>query len=123
MNSWPTEPSGTCQTVLVCGIETFLDVMEPAESQNFLKSRVKPFVQEFQARWDQRGLVFGFGAHERSFDVTFVDEEVLFIRRDGERVRLSYSLWDGSATMNVARMIRDEQGNSITIGYHVQFIS
>jgi hypothetical protein len=109
--------------VLVCGIETFLDVMEPAESQNFLKSRVKPFVQEFQARWDQRGLVFGFGAHERSFDVTFVDEEVLFIRRDGERVRLSYSLWDGSATMNVARMIRDEQGNSITIGYHVQFIS
>jgi len=45
---------------LVCGIETFLDVMEPAEAQHFLKSRVKPFVQEFQTRWDQRGLVFGF---------------------------------------------------------------
>jgi hypothetical protein len=123
MNAWPAEPPGNGQTVLVCGIETFLDVMEPAESQNFLKSRVKPFVQEFQARWDQRGLVFGFGTHERSFEVTFVDEEVLFIRRDGERVRLSYSLWDGSATMNVARLIRDEQGKSITVGYHVQFIS
>ncbi|MEI2687732.1 MAG: hypothetical protein V9G14_16980 [Cypionkella sp.] len=71
--------------------------MEPAEAQDFLKGRVKPFVQEFQARWDQRGLVFGFGTHERSFELTASDEEVLFIRRDGERVRLSYSLWDVEA--------------------------
>jgi len=123
MNAWPVEPPGNGQTVLVCGIETFLDVMEPAEAQNFLKSRIKPFVQEFQTRWDQRGLVFGFGTHERSFELTASDEEVLFIRRDGERVRLSYSLWDGSATMNVARLIRDEQGKSITVGYYVARIS
>jgi len=123
MNAWPAEPPGNGQTVLVCGMETLLDVMEPAAAQNFLKSRVKPFVQEFQAHWDQRGLVFGFGTHERSFELTASDEEVLFIRRDGERVRLSYSLWDGSATMNVARLIRDEQGKSITVGYYVARIS
>ena len=123
INAWPAEPPGNCQTVLVCGIETFLDVMEPAEAQNFLKSRVNPFVQEFQARWDQRGLVFGFGTHERSFELTASDEEVLFIRRDHQRVRLSYSLWDGSATMNVTRLIRDEQGKSITVGYYVLRIS
>ncbi len=123
MNAWPVEPPGNGQTVLVCGIETFLDVMEPAEAEKFLTRRVKPFVQEFQARWDQRGLVFGFGTHERSFELTASDEEVLFIRRDGERVRLSYSLWDGSATMNVARLIRDEQGKSITVGYYVARIS
>lgn len=123
MNPWPSQPPGSGPTVLVCGIETFLDVMEPAEAQDFLKNRVKPFVQEFQARWDQRGLVFGFGTHERSFELTVSDEEVLFIRRDGERVRLSYSLWDGSATMNVARLIRDEQGKSITVGYYVARIS
>src|SRR5690349_5161556 len=62
-NAWPSQPPGSGQTVLVCGIETFLDVMEPAEVQKFLKKQVKPFVQEFQARWDQRGLVFGFGTH------------------------------------------------------------
>lgn len=123
MDNWPIEPPGSGQTVLVCGIETFLDVMDPADAQEFLKSRVKPFVQEFQARWDQRGLVFGFGTHERSFELKASDEEVLFIRRDGERVRLSYSLWDGSATMNVARLIRDEQGRSITVGYFVARIS
>lgn len=123
MNAWPAEPPGNGQTVLVCGIETFLDVMEPDDAQDFLKSRIKPFVQEFQARWDQRGLVFGFGTHERSFELTASDEEILFVRRDGERVRLSYSLWDGSATINVAHLIREEHGKSITVGYYVARIS
>lgn len=123
MNAWPAEPPGNGQTVLVCGMETMLDLLEPARAESFLKTRVKPLVQEFQSRWDQRGLVFGFGTHDSSFEVTASDEEVVFVRRDGERVRLSYSLWDGSATMNVARLIRDEQGNGITAGYYVARIS
>ncbi len=122
MNTWPAEPPGNGQTVLVCGIETLLEVMEPDTAEDFLRKRVNPFVQEFQYRWDQCGLVFGFGAHEKSFELTAFDEEVLFIRRDGERVRLSYSLWDGSATMNLVRLIRDEPGKSI-IGYYVARIS
>ncbi len=122
MNDWPTEPPNN-PTVLVCGIETYLDVMDSDEAEKFLKNRVKPFVQEFQTQWDQCGLVFGFGTHEKSFELRASDEEVLFIRRDGEPIRLSYSLWDGSATMNVARLIRDEQGTNITIGYHVGRIS
>jgi len=123
MNAWPPQPPGNGPTVLVGGIETFLDVLEPPKAEEFLKNRVNPFVQEFQARWDQCGLVFGFGTHERSFEVTASDEEVLFVRRDGERVRLSYSLWDGSATMNLARLTREEQGKSITVGYYVARIS
>ena len=123
MPAWPDEPLGGSQTILVGGIEAFLDVLEPAEAEEFLMTRVKPFIQEFQARWDQRGLVFGFGTHERSFEVTASNEEVLFIRRDGERVRLSHALWDGSATMNVARLVRDDQGKTITVGYYVPRIS
>ena len=69
------------------------------------------------------GWCLASAPHERSFRLTSSDEEVVFIRRDGERVRLSYSLWDGSATMNVARLIRDEQGKSITVGYYVARIS
>ena len=123
MNAWPAEPPGNGRTVLVGGLETLLDVLDPLAAMDFLKKRLNPFVQEFQARWDQRGLVFGFGTHERSFELTASDEEVLFIRRDGERVRLSYSLWNGSATMNLARLIRDEQGKSKTVGYYVARIS
>jgi hypothetical protein len=37
MNAWPAEPPGNGQTVLVCGIETVLDVMEPAEAQNLTR--------------------------------------------------------------------------------------
>lgn len=123
MNVWPDEPPGKGQTVVVCGIETILDVLEPAAAEEFLSNRLKPFVQEFQAYWDQRGLVFGFGTHEKSFELTATDEEVLFICRDGRRVRLSHSLWDGSATMNMARLIRDDLGRHITVGYFVARIS
>jgi len=123
VSAWPAEPPVKSQTVLVCGVETILDVMEPDEAQNFLKSRVKPFIQEFQARWDQRGLVFGFGAHENSFEVKSSSEEVLFKRRDNKNVRLSYSLWDGSSSMNITRLIREEQENRITVGYYVARIS
>ncbi|MEI7636724.1 MAG: hypothetical protein WCJ37_05420 [Syntrophus sp. (in: bacteria)] len=123
MNAWPVEPPGRGQTVLVGGIETLLDVLEPGKAQEYLINIVNPFVQEFQAQWDQRGLVFGFGAHERSFEVTASDEEILYIRRNGERVRLSHSLWNGSATMNMARLIRDEHGKIIPIGYYVARIS
>ncbi len=123
MSTWPDVSPENGSTVLVCGIETLLDVMQPAEAESFLKTRVKPFVQEFQGHWDQCGLVFGFGIHEKSFELTASGQEVFFIRRDGRRLRLSYSLWDGSATMNVTRLIRDEQGTSVTIGYYVARIS
>lgn len=123
MNGWPVEPPGSGPTVLVCGIETCLDVLEPVQAEEFLQSRVRPFVQEFQSRWDQRGLVFGLGAHERAFEVTASDEEVLFVRRDGRRVRLSYPLWDGSATMDVTRLVREDQGNRVAVGYYVARIS
>jgi len=122
MNKWPKAP-GNGQTVLVYGIETILEVMEPSEAEYFLKSRIKPFIQEFQSHWDQRGLVFGFGTHERSFHVVTSNEEIEFVRRDDKKIRLSYSLWDGSATMNVARLIRDNQGKNITVGYYVARIS
>jgi len=73
MRSWPLNPPGNGQTVLVGGIETFLEILEPCDAENFLRNRIKPFVQEFQERWDQCGLVFGFGTHERSFEETVSD--------------------------------------------------
>lgn len=123
IRAWPADPPVSGQTVLIGGIETLLEVLDPAKVQGFLKNRINPFIQEFQARWDQQGLVFGFGTHERSFRVTASEEEVLFVRRDGEQVRLSHSLWDGSATMNLARLVREEGGKTITVGYHVARIS
>jgi len=52
MKSWPLKPPGNGQTVLVGGIETFLEILEPRDAERFLRNRIKPFVQEFQERWD-----------------------------------------------------------------------
>lgn len=125
MKSWPAQPPDDRQTVLVGGLETCLEVFSPEDAEAFLRNRIKPFVLEFQSRWDQRGLVFGFGTPEKSFEVTASQEEVLFLRRDRKRVRLSYSLWDGSATMNVTRLVRDDgqTGKRVTLGYYVPRIS
>ncbi len=124
MAEWPSQPPVPGKTILVSGLETIVEVMEPVEAETFLRSRMRPLIQEFQGRWDQYGLVFGFSGHERAFDVTTVDEEVLFRRRDRKTVRLSEALWDGSATINLSRILsRSEDGENQTVGYYVARIS
>ena len=125
LEAWPSEPPGGRETVLVSGLQTCLDVLSLEDAEAFLRSRVTPLILEFQSRWDQRGLVFGFSAPAKSFEVTAADEEVLYRRRDRQKVRLSYALWNGSATLDVTRLLRDvpEGGVPIPIGFHVPRIS
>ena len=125
LSAWPSGPPCDADTVLVCGLETCLEVLSSDDAERFLQSRVKPFILEFQSRWDQRGLVFGFGTPERSFEVTPADEEVRFRTRGSEPIRLSQALWDGSATLNVTRLVRSDSqgGGQVTVGFHVPRIS
>lgn len=123
MQSWPSQLPGNRDTVLIGGLETILQVLPPLEAEDFLRTCVKSFLMEARDRWDRCGLVFGFGSPERAFVITPTDEEVIFIRGDREQIRLSYALWDGTATLNVTRLIRDDGENSTIIGYHVPRIS
>ena len=125
MNAWPDHPPEDASTLLISGLETSLDVLSPEDAETFLRTRVKPFIQEIQGRWDQCGIVFGFGVSAKSFKVTPSSEEVLFLRRDRKKVRLSYAMWDGSSTLNVTRLVRpgDHEGKMITVGFHVPRIS
>ncbi len=124
MTEWPSEPPVPGKTVLVSGLETIIEVMEPDEAEAFLRGRLRPLIQEFQRRWDQCGLVFGFSSHERAFEVTTLSEAVLFRRRDRRTVQLSEALWDGSATINLCRILaRSTDGENQTVGFHVARIS
>ncbi|MHB8184396.1 MAG: hypothetical protein ACYDDN_11725, partial [Candidatus Desulforudaceae bacterium] len=78
-----------------------------------------------QNRWTDCGVVFGFSAHPKAFEETPMKEEVLFRRRGRETVRLSEALWDGSATLNMKRVVRegDREGEEVVIGYYVARIS
>jgi hypothetical protein len=122
---WPVEPPGSGSTVLVGGLETCLEILAPEEAERFLRGTIKPFIVEFQAHWDQRGLVFGFGTSAHSFQLQGSTEELLFVRRDRRAVRLSFAMWDGSSTLNLTRLLREDTQfrNGVAIGYYVQRIS
>jgi len=121
----PANPPVPGRTILVSGLETVVETMEPREAEDFLRRRIRPLLIHLQNRWTDCGVVFGFTSHRKSFEETALDEEVLFRRRDRKRVRLSEGLWDGSATVDMKRVVRegDRPGEEGIVGYYVARIS
>ena len=125
LNHWPDEPSGNGKSVLVAGLETYMESLDKDDAEYLLRHRVKPFILEFQSRWDQCGLIFGFSQAEK-FKVSANEEEVLFVRRDRKEVRFSRYLWDGNSTLDVRSVVDNytqPTAKPVTIGYHVRRIS
>ena len=129
MLSWikglPAEPPVTGKTILISGLETIIETMEPQEAEDFLTRRIRPLLIDLQNRWTNYGIVLGFSAHSNAFKETSREEEVIFHRRDQQKIRLSEGLWDGSATINMKRLVRegDRPESEIIIGYYVARIS
>lgn len=109
MKSWPATAPGNGQTVLVAGLETVLEVVAPQEAEEFLRSRIKAYIHEFQSHWDQRGLVFGFGCPASRFRVDAF-EDVKFTGPGERGVGLSMNLWNGSAREDMCRILVDDTG-------------
>ncbi len=129
MLSWtkalPENPPVPGKTILVSGLETIVETMASQEAEAFLSRRVRPHIIDLQNRWNNCGMVFGFSAHRNAFKETSLEEEVLFQRRDKKQIRLSEGLWDGSAAINMKRIVRegDKPESEIIIGYYVARIS
>lgn len=121
----PATPPVPGKTVLVSGLETVLETFAAAEADDFLAQRIRPVIIELQNRWTDAGIVFGFTTHHKAFKETSLEEEVLFLRRDQKTVRLTEGLWDGSATVNMKRLVREgaEPAGDVVIGYYVARIS
>lgn len=124
LRQWPDEPPGNGHTALVGGLETCLEVLSPAAAEDFLRRQVRPLILEFQSRWDQRGLVFGFGCPSQRFRLD-AREEVLFSHPQGGVVRLSSSLWNGAAKQDLYRLLtKDPTTNqSMPGGFYVRHLS
>jgi len=122
---WPADPPGSGESVLVGGLETCLQVLGADEGEQFLRRRIKTFIQEFQYHWEGRGLVFGFATAPSQFRITQPGEEVMFTIPGGAEVRLSYGLWNGTATADMSQLIRveHESRNRVLGGFHVPRIS
>ena len=121
----PSNPPVPGRTILVSGLETVIETLGAADVEDYLIHRIRPLLISLQNRWTDYGVVFGFSAHPRAFEETSLDEEVVFRRRDRNPVRLSEGLWDGSATVNMRRVVREgeRQGEEVIVGYYVARIS
>ncbi len=125
MKDIPAVPPVSGSTILVSGLETIIESLPSMEAEDFLARRIRPVLIELQNRWTNCGIVFGFSAHEKAFKETALEEEVMFQRRGHQEVRLSDGLWDGSATMNMQRLLVEDDASSkeTRIGYYVSRIS
>ncbi len=123
----PAAPPVPGQTILISGLETVIETMEPQKAEDFLCCQIRPLLIHLQNRWTDYGIVFGFTSHPSAFEETetALKEEVLFHRRDRKYVRLSEGLWGGSATGNMKQVVRegDRPGEEVIIGYYVVHIS
>jgi len=121
----PSVPPVPGPTLLVSGLETVIETLEPMDAEDFLRCRIRPLLLALQNRWTDCGVVFGFTSHPRTFEETSFEEEVLYRRRDRKTVRLSEGLWDGSAAVNMKRIAREgvKPGDEVTVGYYVARIS
>ena len=68
------------RTILISGLETVVETMEPREAEDFLSRRIRPLLILLQNRWTDCGVVFGFTSHPNTFEETALKEEVLFRR-------------------------------------------
>ena len=124
-NGIPATPPVVGRTILISGLETIIEILDPLEAEEFLRNRIRSLLISLQNRWTDCGVVFGFSSHAKAFEETSMEEEVLFRRRDRKAVRLSKGLWDGSSSLNMKRVIRegDQPGQEIIVGYYVARIS
>jgi hypothetical protein len=124
-NELPANPPVSGRTILISGLETMIETMDPQDAEDFLIRRIRPLLIHLQNHWSDCGVVFGFTSHPKTFEETGMEEEVKFRRRDQKQVRLSEGLWDGSATVNMKRVVRedDQSGERLIIGYYVARIS
>ncbi|MBF0233373.1 MAG: hypothetical protein HQK65_10105 [Desulfamplus sp.] len=125
MNGFPSISPVKEKTILVCGLETMIETLPDDEIEDFLTQRIRPLLIELQNFWTGNGIVFGFSSHPNTFEENPMQEEVLFKRRDRIKVRLSEGLWDGSASVNMKRIVHTERnpGQEVVIGYYVARIS
>ena len=125
MNGLPSTPPVSGRTILISGLETLIETLPEGEAEDFLTRRIRPLLIKIQNHWTDCGVLFGFSAHEKAFEETALEEEVLFRRRDRQTIRLSESLWDGSASLNMKRITKeaDDTGKDLTVGYYVARIS
>lgn len=118
----PLEPPSN--SILIYGLQTMLEILSPDDAYSFLLHRIRPLLMQLQNDWPACGVILAFTAPSQAFVEDPVDDEVFYVRLDKSKIRLSDGLWDGSASVNIKRLVKAaDNGKEETIGYYVARIS
>ena len=120
---WPPIPPGNGQTVLVAGLEAYLELLPPEKTEYFLRFKIRRLIEDFQYEWQRCGLVFGFTRPASVFKVLSTNEEMVYMLTGGKHIRLAHGLWNGGAAMDIAQLVKYDGSNKTVIGYHVRRLS
>lgn len=122
LNKLPDDPPSA--SIVIYGLQTILEILPPEDANSFLLHRVRPLLTLIQNNWPACGVILAFTAPRQAFEEEPVDDEVLYVRRGQGKIRLSDGLWDGSASVNLKRLVKDgPNGKKEIIGYYVARIS
>ncbi len=128
--NWRTQPTdikppANQSTLLVHGLKQCLELLSLADAESLLRQRIKPFLRDVQDSWPPCGVLFILDGAQPRITISGANEELLYSRADGQIVRLSFAMWDGSSTLNVTRLLTADGAtrDDNVIGYHVPRIS
>lgn len=122
----PTGSRGTAaRTILIGGLDPILEQMTVKEAEDFLRGHCRKLISIAQDHWADVGIVFGTNIAPESAKVDHQDH-VLLRKEDGATtLRLSSSLWNGSAGRDLAelRVTAEARSAGIVEGYYVRRLS
>lgn len=105
LSTWPANPPGGNQTILVGGLDTVLEVLSAADAEAFVQKNIRVLIRRFQEQWNECGIVFGFAVPKERFKES-IQEEVFFVNRSGDEIPLSDAIWNGAAAHDMWRLMR-----------------
>lgn len=115
----PDDPPGGCRTVIVTGLQTALDTLDPADADALLRG-VRTVVRQQMRHWPEAALVFAVSDRTR-YVVSPPSGSVLMRSPDRRIVDIGVALWGGAARdasrLVVTRTDGRGQETRVPIGY------
>jgi len=121
----PELPPGVGRTVLVCGLQTILEIIPDSNAAYaWLRANILPLCRMWSNHWAGVGLVFGMDGPGRLFQLNDSDDLVYFGRGvdRSTKICITRAIWNGAATGNGVYILIIETTKE-TGGFHVVRVS
>lgn len=120
IGTWPADlPSNDGKTMVVAGLEGCLDLLEPNDAANWLKTDVLPAMLAFQDEYDSEGaLIFWLPTGKNRVKMSRATESYSWMcaaPHSNEKLDLGRILWSG-AEVDVCRIIDPTNSNQDSDG-------